>query len=257
MRWLAALLVGGILVAGCGLGRSQADRDHDAGLIAAALRTLDDAGSNLSMKETLILTGGDIPAGQQTSIDASASGAVRAGAVRLAYKIKQQQGSADFDMLLGRGRLFVRPAGSQPWRVTAVEQLNALYPTLRLGLVRETVLLAKDVSGFFLTHVDQGFAHRYVITPAADQVLQFQSVPLDSGQEAAFLKTARLEVDIFLSAPGDRLYQIEVHMKATDPATKQTQKVDSTVSFKGGKVAAIGLPLTATSVGPQDILAPA
>jgi hypothetical protein len=157
-------------------------------------------------------------------------------------------------MVLGPGQVYVRPAGSQAWRTTPAQDLSPLYPALRLDILREAVLLAKDVSGWTLSHVSQGFAHKYVVTPATDQLEQLENVPLGAGLEQTFLKTAKVEIDVFLSAPGDRLLRIEVHMTGTDPDSRETQKIDSSASFNGGKVAAIGLPVAAQPVQASDIL---
>jgi hypothetical protein len=243
------------LLAGCGFQRSDSDRARDAGLIANAIRAADDGGQNFTMDETLLVHGGDIPSGQASQFKGSATGAVRAGRARWTYKIQQQQGALNFDMMLGHGQVFVRPAGTTAWRTTTAAGLAPLYPSIRLDLLREAVLLARDVSGWSLTHVSQGFAHRYVVTPATDQLEQLENVPVAAGLEQTFLKSAKVEIDVFLSAPGDRLFRIEVHMTGTDPDSREVQKIDSLASFNGGKVSAIGLPFAAQPVQPTDILA--
>ena len=254
----AATLVGVlVLLAGCGVQRSDSDRARDAHAIAAAIRVADDSGQNFTMDETLTLRGGDIPSGQQRQFKGRATGGVRGGRARWTYKIQQQQGSLSYEMLLGRGQVYVRPANTQVWRTTPAQELAPLYPSVRLDLMRATVLLARDVSGWTLTHVDQGFAHRYVVTPASDQLEQLENVPLGPGLEATFLKSARVELDFFLSAPGDRLLRIEVHMTGTDPDSRETQKVDCVASFTGGRVSVIGLPVAAMPVQAADILATA
>jgi len=250
----AAALAAVLLLAACGFQRSAGDRSRDANLIASAIRAADDSGQNFTMDETLQVQGGDIPAGQKSQFKGTATGAVRSGRARWTYKIQQQQGSVSFEMLLGRGQIYVRQAGSQAWRTTPAQDLGPLYPSLRLDLVRETVLLARDVSGWSLTHVTQGFAHKYVVTPATDQLEQFENVPLAAGLEPTFLKSARVEIDVFLSAPGDRLLRVEVHINGTDPSSREAQKIDSSASFNGGKVAAIGLPVAAQPVQASDIL---
>jgi uncharacterized membrane protein len=243
-----------VLLAGCGFQRSDSDRTRDAELIANAMRAADDGGQNFTMDETLLVRGGDIPSGQASQFKGTATGAVRAGRARWSYKIQQQQGSLNFEMLLGHGQLFVRPSGTTAWRTTAAAGLAPLYPSIRLDLLAETVLLAKNVSGWTLSHVSQGFAHRYVVTPANDQLEQLEGVPVPAALEPTFLKSARLEIDVFLSAPGDRLFRIEVHMSGTDPDSREVQQIDSLASFNGGKVPAVALPAAAQPVQPSDIL---
>jgi len=254
MKVAAFGLLSVLLVAGCGVQRSNSDRARDANLIASAIRAVDDSGQNFTMEETLQVHGGDIPSGQMSQFKGTATGAVRQGRARWTYKIQQQQGSVSFDMLLGRGQIYVRPAGAQAWRTTPAQDLGPLYPSIRLDLIRETVLLARDVSGFSISHVAQGFAHKYVVTPAADQLEQLENVPLAAGLEPTFLKTAKVELDVFLSLPGDRLLRIEVHMTGTDPDSRETQKIDCLAGFTGGRVAAIGLPVAAMPVQAANIL---
>jgi hypothetical protein len=257
VRLPAVLLVVVFTLSACATTRSAADQQRDARAIAASIRALDDAGSNFSMQENLRLTGGDIPKGQAEVVKAQASGAVRSGNARMTYKIQQQQGSIAFDMIIGKAQLFVRPAGAtQVWRSTPANNLTALYPAVRVDLVREAVLLAKTVSGYSLAHLDQGFAHKYTVTPASDQLEQFESIAIQTSQEAAFLKGAKAEIDVFLSTPGDHLMRIEVHLSGTDQDNGQTQKVDCVVDFKGGKVGLIGLPIVAQPVQPGEALAP-
>jgi hypothetical protein len=243
-----------LLLGACGFQRSDSDRARDTGLIAGAIRAADDAGQNFTMDENLLVHGGDIPSGQASQFKGSATGAVRAGRARWTYKIQRQQGSISFEMLLGRGQIYVRPAGAQAWRTTPARDLGPLYPAIRLDLLRETVLLAKDVSGWSLTHVSQGFAHKYVVKPASDQLVQMENVPIPAGTEQTFLKNAKVEIDVFLSAPGDRLLQIEVHMTGTDPDSREIQQVDCLARFNGGKVGSIGLPVAAQPVQAAEIL---
>jgi hypothetical protein len=254
VRILTIGLAGLILLAGCGFQRGNSDHARDADLIASAIRAADDSGQNFSMDEKLVLNGGDIPSGQSREFKGTATGAVRSGHARWTYKVQQQRGSVSYEMLLGHGQIYVRPAGSQAWRTTPAQNLSPLYPSIRLDQLRATVLLAKDVSGWTLAHVNQGFAHKYVVKPATEQLVQIENVPLAPGLEQTFLKTAKVEVDVFLSASGDRLYQIEVHIHGTDPDSREVQQIDCVAHFKGGKVGPIGLPMAAQPVQPQDIL---
>jgi hypothetical protein len=239
VRTLTIGLAGLILLAACGFQRSDSDRARDANLVANAIRTADDSGQNFTMDESLVLRGGDIPSGQSRQFKGTATGAVRLGHARLTYKVQQQQGSVSYEMLLGRGHIYVRPAGSQAWRTTAAQNLSPLYPSIRLDQLRATVLLAKDVSGWTLAHVKQGFAHKYVVKPSSDQLVQIENMPLAPGLEQTFLKTAKVEIDVFLSTPGDRLYQIEVHIQGTDPDSREVQQIDCVAHFNGGKVGPI------------------
>ena len=60
-RTPVALLLALLLVAACGVGRTQADQERDAGLVAGALRAAWIDGTGFTLDHQLQLAGGDIP----------------------------------------------------------------------------------------------------------------------------------------------------------------------------------------------------
>jgi hypothetical protein len=255
---LAALAAALALAAACGGGtRSQADQDRDGKAIAAAIQKADEQGVGFQMQEQLVLTGGDIPKGQQATIQATADGAARDGRQRMTYRIlRSSSSSISYEMVVANGALFVRQSPSEGWRFAPAQSTTALYPSVRLPLVREAVLLAKSVGSSSLAHPSAGFAHEYKIVPAADQLEQLEAVPALGEQEATFLKSASAEIDVFLSVPGDRLMRIEVHLAGTDPDNGTRQKIDSTVDFHSAKVGTVQVPDSAQQVPAGEILTP-
>ena len=257
MKRLALAVAALTVLAACGgpSGRSQADQDRDGKLIASAIRAADTQGAGFDLNEVLVLSGGSIPSGQELRIHAkSEKGQLKGGAAQFTYRIQQGSGGHDYSMVLASGQLFVKASGASGWRATPVAATTSLFPALRLDLVRETVLLASSVSSSSLTHVQAGFAHKYVVRPAPDQLEQLQAIPVQGRGEATFLKTARAEVDVFLSLPGDRLDRIEVHLTGTDPSEGTKQKVDSSLDLRQAKVGAIRPPAQAVTVSPAEIL---
>lgn len=258
-RSLAALL--GLLTlaaAGCGQTntRSQADQDRDAKVVANALRAEVNQGSGFKMDHQVQLTGGDIPSGQAFQVHATVDGGtLRQDTARFAYRIQQGKQQVTFDMIVADGQLFARPHGGGAWKATSLPAVSTLITALRLELGRETVLLARSISAGSVTHVDAGFARKYVIRPAPDQLEQLEAVPLQGGTEEQFLRSATAEVDVFLVVPGNRLGRVEVHLTGTDPQTGSKQKVDSVLDVKAAKVnAAIEPPADAQPVDPSGIL---
>jgi hypothetical protein len=156
-------------------------------------------------------------------------------------------------MVLASNQLYVKGSDAS-WRSTPLAATTSLFPALRLDLIRETVLLASSVSSSSLTHVKAGFAHKYVVRPAPDQIEQLEAIPVQGRAETAFLKTAQAEVDVFLSLPGDRLDRIEVHLTGTDPSEGTRQKVDSSIDLRQARVNAIRPPAQAVAVSPAEIL---
>lgn len=235
--------------------RTQADQDRDGKAIATAIASADQDGSSFHMAETLTFTGGDIPANQELQIKATADGVAKDGRLRMTYKIETGKNkSASYDMVIADQALFVKPRSSAQWKRSSSDAATALYPALRLPLLREAVLLAKDIGGGSVTTVDNGFAHRYKVTPASDQLEQLQAIPVSGSQETGFLKTATAEIDAFLTMTGDRLTRIEVHLSGRDPTNNETQKVDSTADFRPSKVDPIETPPNAITVAPDQIL---
>jgi hypothetical protein len=257
LRWPAVMAL--LLVTACAApgasSRTQADQDSDGKTIAAAIDQADQTGMSFHMDETLTFTGGDIPTNQQLQVKATADGFARDGRARMSYKIATANNrSVVYDMVLDGIAIYVKPHSVTSWKQTPSASTTALYPTLRLQLVREAVLLAKRVDPSSITNTN-GFAHRYRVVPAPDQLEQLQAIPVSgTQQEAGFLKTATAEVDAFLSLSGNKLQRLEVHLSGKDPANGEVQKVDCNVDFKAAKVAAIQAPAGASVVTPDQIL---
>lgn len=255
MRTLAFLLAGLVLAAACGGERTKADQDKDGKVVADAIRSADSGGTRFSMDETLVLSGGDIPKGQQATIHAQASGLAKDGNVEMVYKIVGAKQNPSFDMLIVDDQLYVRPHGSSEWKTLPATAATALFAAVRLPLLRESVLLARSVSGSTLANTDGGFVHKYAVKPASDQLEQLQSVPVQGSAETAFLKTAGAEVDAFLSLRGNQVSRLEVHLTGTDPGSGTKQKIDSTINLKAAAVKDIQAPASAIPIDPTQILA--
>ena len=257
LRRTAVLLLLLLGLAGCGgsATRSQADQDRDGRLIAAAIRAADNEGARFSLDEALVLSGGDLPRGQEIRLQSSSrDGQLKAGSARLTYRLAQGSSARDYDMVLASGALFAKQRSTPTWHATPISATTSLFPALRLDLIRETVLLASSISSPVLTHVPAGFAHKYVVKPAPDQLEQLEAIPVQGRSEAAFLKTAKAELDIFLGVPGDRLFRVELHLSGTDPSDGSKQQVDSAIDLRSGRVDAIKPPDRAVSVSPAEIL---
>jgi hypothetical protein len=254
-RRLAALCVL-LAVCGCGVssGRSQTDQDRDGRMLAAAIQGVDSEGTGFTMDERLVLTGGGVPSGQALTVHAtSRDGAARDGNARLSYHIDSGRTGLDYDMMLTGTQLFARRRGTSQWLTTPLSATTSFFPALRLELVRETVLLASNVSGSSVTHISAGFARKYAVKPASDQLEQLQAIVVQGRSEASFLKSATGEVDVFLSVPGDRLQRIEVHVSGTDPGGGTRQRVDNSVDLRSARVTPIEPPDSASSVAPESI----
>ena len=236
--------------------RSQADQDRDGKAIAAAIAGADQGGAAFHMDETLTFTGGDIPSNQQLQVKATADGAVKDGRVRMSYKIAASRNrTIAYDMVIADTVLYAKPHAVAQWKRTPAAAATALFPSLRLQLMREAVLLAKEVDASSVANTSSGFTHRYRVLPAADQLEQLQAIPVTgTQQETLFLKTASAEIDAFLSLSGDKLQRLETHLAGTDPSNGELQKVDCSVDFKAAKVSAIQTPTGATTVTPDQIL---
>jgi hypothetical protein len=235
-------------------GRPQADQDRDGRALASAIQAADSQGVGFSMEETLVLTGGDVPSGQALTVRATSSdGVARNGRARFTYHIATGRSGLDYEMVTTSTQLFAKRRGGSQWLTTPLSATTSFLPALRLELVRETVLLASSVSGSSLTHVSAGFARKFVVRPAADQLEQLQAIVVQGRSEESFLKSASGEVDVFLSVPGDRLNRLEVHVSGTDPSVGTKQKVDNWVDLRSASVRAITPPGSATSVAPENI----
>jgi hypothetical protein len=255
MRKLIAGLVGIVVLTACGTGRTQADQDKDGRMLASAVRAADSAGQSFKLDHQLLLTGGDIPSGQAFQLHATASGGLlKGGAAHFGYRIQQARQGGSYDMLLSDGQLYVKRQGTSTWKTTAEASATTLFPPLRLELIRETVLLAASVSSGAVAKIDSGFARKYVIRPAADQVEQLESIPVQGAAEDQFLKTASAELDLYLTVPGGNLGRIEAHLTGVDPSNGEKQDIQSTLDLRSANVGAIRAPAGAQQVAPADLL---
>lgn len=252
MRPLALLLAGLLLLAACGGARTRADMDKDGRLVADQLKALD-ASATFSLTETLTFTGGDIPKGKEALLEVTASGWIKDDDVQMTYKLAQGSQSLNFDMVLAEGGLFVRDRGGSAWRSIPEAAATFWYPSVRLQLIREAVLLARSVDAPTLANTSSGFLHKYVVKPAKDQLEQLQAVSPVGQAETAFLKSASGEIDAFLSLQGGKLTRLEVHLGGVEPDTGEHYKVDSTATFKAARPKAVSPPAGATPVSPSQI----
>lgn len=255
MNRVLAGLLGVVLLAACGGTRPQADQQKDGRTLAGALRTADMNGMSFKLDQQLQITGGDIPSGQALQLHATASsGVLRDDAAQFSYRIQQAQQSRDYDMRIVDGRLYVRKRGASGWKVTPVTNATTLLSALRLDLVRQTVLLASSVSSGGLGHVDAGFARKYAVHPAADQVEQLLAISVQGSAEQQFLKSASAEVDVFLIVPDNTLGRVEVHASGVDPSNGEQQQIQGSIDLHSAKVPAIQAPADAQLVAPNEIL---
>ncbi|HEY4865834.1 MAG TPA: hypothetical protein VIK45_10035 [Candidatus Dormibacteraeota bacterium] len=258
MRGLAAALCALVLAAlvGCGAPatRSQADQDKDGKAIAAAIRAADSTGIAFTMDESLALTGGAVPSGQALTVHAtSQDGVLKDGFARLSYHVTSGRTGLDYDMVLTDTQLYVKRRGTSDWRTTPLSATTSFFPALRLDLVRETVLLASSISASSLTHVNAGFAHKYAVKPAPDQLEQLQAIVVEGSSETAFLKGASAELDVYTTIPGDNLARVEAHLTGMDPAAGTKQKVDNSMDVRSARVGTIKPPDSAAPVAPEQI----
>jgi hypothetical protein len=254
MRRLVLALLALLLVAGCATGPSQSDQDRDSKLLASALQKATTQGMTFNLDQQLTLTGGQIPSGQAEAIHATVSdGTMNSGDVHFTYKIVQGKQSVPFEMMIGDARLFVRHQGSS-WKETPVASATALFPALRLELVRETVLLASSIGSASIAHIDAGFAQKYAVHPARDQLEELESIPVAGDAETQFLKTATAEIDVFLLVPSGGLGRVEIHLTGTDPGSGTSQQITSSMDVRPARIGRISLPSQADAVSPGDIL---
>ncbi|HEY4028348.1 MAG TPA: hypothetical protein VGO86_18120 [Candidatus Dormibacteraeota bacterium] len=255
MMKLIAGVLGIALLAACGSGRTQADQDKDGRTLAGALRAVDVGGASFKLDNRLQLTGGDIPRGQALQLHATAdSGVIKDGAAHFGYRVQQAQQATSYDMLVSGGRLYVKHQGSSTWKTAPDAAATTLFAALRLELVRETALLAASVSSGAVTRIDTGFARKYVVRPAPDQLEQLQSIPVQGAAEDRFLKTATGELDLYLMVPGGNLGRIEVHLSGIDPSNGEKQEILSTLDLRSARVGALQPPADAQQVAPAELL---
>jgi hypothetical protein len=246
-----------VLLVACGTARNQAAQDQDEKTVAAAIRSAIIQGVGFKLDETLTLTGGSIPSGQMAQAHATVnSGLIKNDTARFGYQFDQGGGHVSrYDMTLADQQIYVRNHGTTTWKTTPLSLVTPYFAAARLDLVRETVLLASSISGAGYTHVQAGFARRYTVKPAPDQLEQLESAPVAGATETQFLKTASAEVDVFLALQSDELVRVEVHTTEVDPSDRSKQVVDSAADIKSARVGAISAPTDATPVSPSNILA--
>jgi hypothetical protein len=245
-------MAGALVLAGCGLSRdrTRAERDSDASAIAAALDRADRDGAEFTMNDTLVTTGGEIPRGRQIGWQATLNGRVKDARLYMTYTSAQRR--ATNTIVVAGGLIYVRKGSSQ-WLVTDSASTVTIYPALRLGLLKQSVLLAKSVSGPSAQHTNAGFGNGYEVVPAKDQLEQLAAVSTTMASEGLFLSLATAKLQFVISKSGS-LYRSEVHLNTTDPITGVAQAVDSVVDFKlTGKVRAIDVPSEAAPVDPSQI----
>lgn len=237
--------------------RTQAQREADGKSIAEAIGAADQDGSNFHMDETLQLRGGDIPANQQLQLKSSADGWVRQGRAQMTYRIfRSNNRTATYDIVLTDTDVYVKPRGQAQWRRAKADAATALYPALRLPLIRESVLLASDVGEGAITTAGNGLATRYKVTPSSDQLAQLMSIAVSNSQRTGFLKTARAEIDAYLTVTGGRLSRLGLNLTGTDQLSGEVQRIQTTADFRPAKVGQISIPTNAQPVDPSQLLSP-
>jgi hypothetical protein len=257
MRTLALVMAAAVLVSGCGASkRMQADMDRDGKTIAAALQAADSGGSTFHLTESWVITGGQVPKGQQSTVSVTADGMVKSGRVKMTLKFTSGRTKPSYDVVIADSYLYAKPhTGGAAWKRTSAQAGTALYPSALPRLLRESVLLAKRVDAYSVAQQGNGFAHKYVVIPASDQLEQLQAISLSGSEEQAFLKTARGEIDVFLSISGNNLKRVEVHLIGTDPTTTEKNKIDSSSDYRSARVDTIPIPAGAEDVQPGQIFA--
>jgi hypothetical protein len=257
-RLLAAALLPVLvaaLAAACGGPRPQADQDRDGRLMASALRSAYGGGLAFKLDQQLMLTGGDVPAGKAFEVHAVVTdGVLKNDTARFTYRIDQGKQTVSYDMLIAGGRLYAKQHGGSAWKETPLQAATALFPVLRLDLVRETVLLASSVGTSSIAHVDAGFARKYPVRPAPDQLEQLESMPVSGQAEAQFLKSATAELDVFVTYPDNKLGRVEVHLTGVDPASGTRQEIQGSIDVHPARVGTISAPADAQQVAPGDLL---
>lgn len=254
---VAALLAVGLLTA-CGLPLPvSTDQRAEARSIAAAIQSLERHGATFDLDQTVRLTGGQIPSGQELQQQMTVTGGhLRDDDASFRFRLSVGGQHADLDMVIADQQLFVRSAGSSgaAWRATPVASVTVLFPALRLDLLRETTLLALSISPAGIGHVGAGFARRFAISPAPPQLEELETIPVVGAAEKAFLRTAQAQVDVYLVIPSGQLGGAEVHLTGTDPVSGIRQQVDSHLELRATQVPRISPPAQAQLVDPGSIL---
>jgi hypothetical protein len=255
-RQAVALLLGALALGACSApqGRTQADQDRDAQLIANDLRGVDLTGGRFSMANQLAYTGGSVPSGQQLVFHSSSTnGTFKDGEARFEYRFTKASKPAVYDMVVEESRLFVKAHSGAAWKTLPAGDAAVLLPLARLETIRQTVLLAGDVGGATVSPMDGGLYRRYRVTPAPAQLEQLEGVVLSGSDETAFLRTASGEVDVFLSLADKQLVRVEVHLRGADPQSHTAQMIDSSIDVRPSRVSEIRAPAGATAIQISDL----
>ncbi len=254
-RLLAVSLLAAGLVTACGLPLPAAtDQRTEARTIAAAIQSLERHGATFDLDQTVRLTGGQIPSGQELQQQMTVTGGhLRDDDASFRFRLSVGGQHADLDMVIADQQLFARSPGAA-WRTTPLSYVTVLFPALRLDLLRETALLSPSVSPAGLGHVGAGFARRFAVSAAPEQLEELEAIPVVGAAETAFLRTARAEVDVYLLIPGGQLGGVELHLTGTDPASGIHQQIDSRLNVQAARVPKISPPAQAQLVDPGAIL---
>jgi hypothetical protein len=251
-----ALLLVGLALGACSApeGRTQADRDRDAQLIASDLRGVDLAGGRFSMDNQLAYTGGSVPSGQELVFHSSSNnGTFKDGEARFQYKFTRASKPTVYDMVVEESRLFVKAHSSAAWKTLPAGDAAVLLPLARLETIRQTVLLAGDVGGATVSPMSGGLYRKYRVRPAPPQLEQLEGVVFSGSDETTFLKTATGEVDVFLTLSDKKLSRLEIHMRGVDPQSHTTQIIDSSIDVRPSNVSEIRTPAGATAIQISDL----
>ena len=242
---LLAMLVAVPLLAACGGGTPQQDQKT----VAAAIDAVNSAGAHIDVQSTILDSGGSIPKGRADQIKFHGVGTTRDGATAMHVTFPAAAGKTNpsFDIVLTDADVYAQQQGSTaPWHTEVVEAGNFLFVPVRLPLLRETALLASREQSGGLSHIDQGFARRYTITPAPDQLLQMLANSF-GGTVADFLKTASGHIDFFIGSDG-RLLRIETHLVGINPDNKGKRQIDAVTVLSGRSAKPIDVPRGALAV---------
>ena len=241
-----------LLVAACGGpgGGGEADR----ATVARAIHSADQAGGHVDFTLTMVLSGGEIPAGKVVRVGLRAAGTARSGAADMKLTTLDGAGKAVhvFDMRLVGDTIYLRPKSAEGWASVPAQPETVFFAALRLELVREAVLLGRSVSAGSLERTDSGIGHRYHAVAGPDQVEQFLSATVAGGDEAAFLKTASASIDAHLGVPGDRLNRLEVHSAGLVGGLRLD--VRSATTLRQASAPAVDAPAVATPIPPAQLL---
>jgi hypothetical protein len=253
VKRLALLLAALLAAAACGSSTQQSELNTIAGALAEA----DAKGTRVDFTVAIVFTGGAVPKGQAELIKAKGAGVARDSRAALRFNFTDQSGktTSQWDLLVAYADIYTRPHKTTGWRQAPVAAVTALFPGARLELMRETVLLAAKESSGGISHITEGFARKYTVTPAGDQLEQLQAMNFQGQAESTFLKTATGTIDVYLGLSGNHLLRMEVHLSGTEPQTGTLQKDDFTISFKSAKVDPIPLPSQAQTVVPTNLFA--